>query len=350
MAIGDRHVRELSTGDDYTPSGNLKEVITNVAIDPLASLEMSYSGQTDYVRISPTLGPSTPQIQQDPRYLLTSDVTIRCQGFSLYGTNNSTSSPALYIANPLNPNSSISPFGEVGELFSIAYRAYDIDIFPNGDVLVVSNASSNSRTIRLYRVNPSDPDDETGNYGFIGSKTYGLTFFFDAIGVAIDDSTGNIYVIIRNTSGVSRLVILNPDNISDTTGIYNNGSTISSGFTNFLGGMVYDSRNNGLYTLEGTSLWYINPLDPRSTTSPYGEVGSLPSGLGTSLAIAIRNDGNLYVVGLNNNLWLINPFDPDDETGIYGEVGTLNFTPDGIALASGGTVDANARISTVEVA
>ena len=88
MAVGDSNVRQLSTGDSYTPSGSLRELITAIRLETGVTLEMRPSGQSAWVDISPTSETSTdavaqsPLIQQNPGYVLDSSVTIRATGSS----------------------------------------------------------------------------------------------------------------------------------------------------------------------------------------------------------------------------------------------------------------------------
>ena len=134
----------------------------------------------------------------------------------------------------------------------------------NGDIIVTSDRS---RLERLFRVNPADPDDETGDYGFLGNLPSNLT---EPVGIVIE------------TSGTV---------------------------------LIVDDATN--------SLWRINLDDVFNGTN----LGSFYSISNNILGGDLNSDGDLYLLGGGNNLdhilYRVNPADPDDETGVYGEIGIL---------------------------
>ena len=68
--------------------------------------------------------------------------------------------------------------------------------------------------------------------------------------------------------------------------------------------------------------WYdVDTTTPSDTVSR----GSVPSGLGIAVGLAIDDNDDAYVVDdSGDELWLLNPSDPDSESGIYGEVEDLD--------------------------
>ena len=130
----------------------------------------------------------------------------------------------------------------------------------------------------LWRINPLDPDDQTGNYGLVG-----------ALPPAMHTPQG----------------------------------------------LAFDGDGE-LLCIEGGMLWRINTDDPDDETGIYGLIGNLPSGAGTGSGLAISQAGEVYLVnrsGGQTSLWRINPDDPDDETGDFGRVGFLpNVLPRGLAF------------------
>ena len=135
----------------------------------------------------------------------------------------------------------------------------------------------------LWRINPANPGDETGNFGEVGNLPPGL-------------------------SSPQGLVLHE--------------------------GMLYCVESNG-------ALWRINPANPSDASGVFGEVGNLPSGTGTPRGLASLDGALLCSTSgaVRDELWRINPDNPDDESGVYGVVGLLPAgltEPRGLVARGGG--------------
>ena len=155
----------------------------------------------------------------------------------------------LYRIDPADPDSTTSPFGEVGDLFNNAGNVGGATEH-DGFLYVIDNNRW------LSRINPEDPDDETGDFGRIATR---------------------------------------PSEEAD-----NPGALVSHD------GSLY--AVTGLAGPDG--LWRINPDDPSDESGDFGLVGPLPTAITVPAGLA-SHDGNLYAVDqTTDELWRINPDDP----------------------------------------
>ena len=349
MAVGDRHVRQLETGDTYTPSSSLKEVITNIVTDPLAVLDIEYSGETNPITISPTLQRTSPRIQQYPNFVLTSDVTLSLRSRSLYVLTNNH---IVHRVNPLNPGDTSAPFESIGSAPSIpSIGIGSIAGDANGDLVVVYYSSVSDNLV-FIKLNPDDLSDTSGDYG--EGNSISIIFAYSVSGAISGsnarsftiDNAGDYWVgFFGNTN--RDVVRFNPDDLSDSSGTYRSKQGLPSGLSEPRG-IVFDNGGQGLYVADGNELWYLDAQDHTNTTTPYGVIGDMSSSLLAS-GLEIRSDGLLYVID-SSELWLVDPNDPDSEVGQLGLVGTGSFTnPRGMAMLTGSAVPVIARISTIEV-
>ena len=230
----------------------------------------------------------------------------------------------LWLVNPADSDDETGDYGLVGTLPSGLTAPQGVAVKANGDLYVVDSVGDD-----LWLVNPADSDDETGDYGLVGTLPSGLTA---PQGVAVK-ANGDLYVV--DNVG-DELWLVNPADPDDETGDYGLVGTLPSGLTVPTGVAV--KANGDLYVVDnvaifGDELWLVNPADPDDETGDYGLVGTLPSGLTVPTGVAVKANGDLYVVdSFGDELWLVNPADPDDETGDYGLVGTL---PSGLTVPTG---------------
>ena len=223
----------------------------------------------------------------------------------------------LWLINPTDPGDESGDFGLVGEFatglsvpFSMTSHA--------GDLYVADSTGD-----ELWRINPADPDDEAGGFGLVGTFPVDLTF-----PTGMTSHGGSLYVA---DSAGDELWRINPANPSDESGVFGLVGTFPTDLTN-PGGMT--SHDGSLYVVDNTGdeLWRINPDDPDDESGDFGEVGTLPSGL-TIPSGMTSHDGSLYVVDNDGDeLWLINLANPSDETGGFGLVGEF---PTGVASPNG---------------
>ena len=189
----------------------------------------------------------------------------------------------------------------------------------------------------LWRINPSDPDDVTGDFGLVGDLPAGLT---TPAGAAFD---GNGDLIVYDSGG-REIWRINTDDPSDETGIYGLVGIPPNGFEG-----IAISPNGDLYGIKAGSsgtedLWRVNLADPADETGVYGLVGSTPLVSGAPRGLGFNPDGDLYMVTSARVIFRINPDDPSDISGDFGQIGTLPsdatapyalaFDPDGNAYTS----------------
>ena len=196
--------------------------------------------------------------------------------------------------------------------------------FEGAQWLVVESSDSD-----IWRINPDDPDDETGDFGLVGSFPSGLV---QPTGIGYGD--GKWLAIDNDGDELWRINIDDPD---DETGDFGLVGALPSGLAGGQG-IAYGDGKWLAIDNAGDELWRISPDDPDDETGDFGLVGTFPSGLISPTGIAYGNGIWLVLDNSGDELWRINPDDPDDETGDFGLVGALQtgFTfPQGIAYGDG---------------
>ena len=175
----------------------------------------------------------------------------------------------------------------------------------------------------LWRINPDDPGDTSGDFGLVGDFPSGLT---SPQGVAYGDGRW----LVADAGG-DELWRINPDDPGDTSGDFGLVGDFPSGLGSPRG-FAYGDGRWLVADAGGNELWRINPDDPGDTSGDFGLVGTFPSGLTRPRAFAY-GDGRWLVADDNGNeLWRINPDDPDDTSGDFGLVGTF---PSGLGSLQG---------------
>ena len=78
----------------------------------------------------------------------------------------------------------------------------------------------------------------------------------------------------------------------------------------------------------------LNVSMPADTTTPYGSLGTGPSGLdsGSGVGMALAPNGDIFAIEQDRDFWRLNPNDLDDETGDYGLVGRAYFSGSATAM------------------
>ena len=224
----------------------------------------------------------------------------------------------LWRISTASPSDASSPYGNQGTLPSGAGIISAWGTAPNGDII-----GPTLSTNFLWRINPVDPDDETGDYGQVeGSFLFGTTNRAATI-----DANGDLLIVNTRlgSPNVSRVNILTPN---DTTSPYGALGNLPSGFTDRPTSAALDA-NGDLWITERNqdSIWRINLSNTNDETGDYGEH------VGTAMpfnpqAIAIDPSGDLWVIGPDPgtaalHLYRLDPEDLDNGTAPYGDQGTL---------------------------
>ena len=232
----------------------------------------------------------------------------------------------LWRINPDNPGDVSGDYGLVGDLPSGLTNPNGI-AYGDGRWLVVDNTGD-----ELWRINPDNPGDASGDYGLVGDLPSGLAAprgggYGDSRWLIVDSSGGELWRI-------------NPDNPGDEGGVYGLAGTLPSGLTNPRG-IGYGDGRWLVVDSSGDTLWRINPDNPGDESGDYGLVGDLPPRLTSPNGIGYGDGRWLVVDSTGATLWRINPDNPGDASGDYGLVGDL---PSGLTSPLGVGYDTSAAI------
>ena len=193
--------------------------------------------------------------------------------------------------------------------------ATGIEIISATEVLVADDGSNG-----LWRINPSDPSDTSGDYGKVGDFPSGLN---SPRGMAID-SNGDLWITDNTDDDLWKI---NPANPSDTSGDYGRVGLLPTG--NDADSAAFDSAGN-LWTADRDSdeLYLINTADPDDTSGDFGLHCSFGSGFGIAIGLAVDSHGDVWVSAYHtrkdSRLSRIDIGDCDRTTGGYGDQGQIN--------------------------
>ena len=311
MAIGDKHLRVIEAGQSYTPAAGVKELITNINLHSLSDFEIKYAGQSKYIDFIDKSSQS-PYTMQNPGFILTPNITIRQKVNILIiglGTN-------LLSWSEDNPNQ----FVDLGNIDvhceNAEYERIDgITVYSNGDLLIKTVEpnieSGETRNLNLYRINPNNLQDVSGNYGpLVGSDTFILSSGSQHSGSVTFGPSGDIYVL---TYG--KIYRLNPTNIADETGTYRNEMRADDDLVRAL---IYNGVD--FIGFRSKSVFKFSPSALRTTTS-LGTVATVLLSEGLAYNSVTGNFYGLFTsrnVSRQSQIKLLNKDDVSDDTGIFG--------------------------------
>ena len=215
----------------------------------------------------------------------------------------------LWRLNPDNPSDTTGDFGLVGDLPSGLASPSGL-AYGDGRWLCTDDDGD-----ELWRLNPDNPGDETGDFGLVGDLPSGLN---QPGGLAYGD--GRWLCVDRAGNELWRL---NPDNPGDETGDFGLVGDLPSGLDSPSGLAYGDGRWLCTERASDDELWRLNPDDPSDTSGDFGLVGDLPSGLASPSGLAYGDGRWLCTDDDGDELWRLNPDNPSDMTGDFGEVGSL---------------------------
>ena len=307
-------------------------------------------------------------------------------------SGSTSSADFIYRFNLSNLSDTSGDYGLIGRMPSSLTRVSGVAIDSNGDAIVTEQSGFGSLGDSVWRINLSDPDDVTGDYGLIGglstelgNNTRGIDIDSEGNAVIIQGIANNLWVVrveepsntspseggygklldfpstLINATGVGLITLpsityqdafivddngdelwrINLENPSDVTGDYGLIGALPSGLSTPSG--VGITSNGDLLILDesGRELWRINPANPSDEAGDYGLVGTLPSGLNVPRAIGLLSNGDLIIghdAGISSSIWRINPANLSDTSGNYGNLGTI---PSGLTSFRGLGIDAN---------
>ena len=164
---------------------------------------------------------------------------------------------------------------------------------------------------KIFRINPN-----TFDLTLLGGLGPGVGGFE---GLAIDDDQRLFG--LHGGNGVYRVNPWNPETLTSPYGLIAEWpADITTG-----GGVVGSTIfNQDLWVIRAPAgadaeLWRLNAEDPSSRITPFGNQGTLPSGIGSNVR-SIASDGTNFIVPQfgGDRLYRVNPNDPDDTTGVFG--------------------------------
>ena len=226
----------------------------------------------------------------------------------------------LWRINPTTPNDETGDYGLVGALPSGLPYGTGVTALSNGDLIVIGP--------NLWRINPNNPSSEIGDYGLVGEFP---SSFGDAGGITV--LSNDDLMVVDFGATIDRLWRIDPTNPSNQAGDYGLVGAFPSGLQNPQGIAVLSNGDFMVADNIGNELWRINPVAPNDEAGDYGFLGAFPSGVGNARGMAVLANGDLMVLEASGSeLWRINPTTPNDETGDYGLVGDF---PSGLGSAQG---------------
>ena len=247
----------------------------------------------------------------------------------------------LWRINPSDPDDTSGDFGEVGDLPATLTTPDALAFDENGDLLCLDSSGD-----ELWRINLDTPSDETGDYGLVGDLPSGLT---QPNGIAVSPA-GDVYVVNVGSGSVSELWKINPADPTDDTGDFGEVGRLPVLAGNARG-LSFNPAGE-LYLITIGTLWLVNPDDPGDETGDYGQIGLLPAVVTTAYALAFDPSGNAYVTSVGSGggqLVRINPENPTDTSGDFGLVGSFQsglLQPYGMAFSGPHTNEWIASIGT----
>ena len=237
----------------------------------------------------------------------------------------------IYRVNIDDPDDATTPYGSLGAMpdvgANVGHNA--ITVAPNGDFIVMAVNGVNNVGM-IWRINPSDIDDLTGDYGSVGTVYIRGGSAINFVGMALD-TNGDL--LAHDSNELFRISLTNP---SIDSGIYGKIGDMPSGIN--AQGIDIDS-NGDVWVASADAirnhLWKINPASPGSTSGGYGNQGELTMTGATPLrGLAVLNNDDIMVVNQGGQIYRINPADITDTTGDYGQAMSA---PSGITMPFGMT-------------
>ena len=149
-------------------------------------------------------------------------------------------------------------------------------------------------------------------YGETWSNEYGTATFGSA---TVEISTGDRTMTKTPQTGTYEI------STADTSSPFGVIGDLPTGLTSPHAMTFHDGD---LYIIDNDDLWRIHEDEPDRTSGDFGLVGALPSGLTNPRGMTSQG-GDLYIVTAgSDDLWRINPDDPDDTSGDFGVIGALH--------------------------
>ena len=233
----------------------------------------------------------------------------------------------LCVIDINNPSNTSPPYGRRGSIItnSTIYSSFSY----GGHLYVIDSGE------KLYRVNVHDPADLSEPYGLVGSIDTNRRIKIVKSGATV---MGQDILITGEDSDDSNIRLalwrLNPDDWSAPTrvGLFPYERATAGAQTYWsIAGRGLASLGTKLYTFgywgHLRKLFRINPSSPTTTSSPYGDKGEVLwpiSGEGEMVSEGTGIYATARPAGDNTaRLYRINPDDPDSNQSPYGDQGVL---------------------------
>ena len=231
----------------------------------------------------------------------------------------------LWRVNTEAPDSTTSPYGDQGSFPSGLTRSEGIEMVSSTEVLIVDSDSDS-----LWSVNPADPDDTTGDYGEVGDL---VTTLVAPKGLA-RDSAGDLWVTEDPPSGGDNLYKINPADPDDTTGDYGLVGEMPSGITQTRAAAFAPDGTFYVVDTWDDQIWVVDTDDPDGSGS---SLHCTVSGISSMGGMAIDSHGDAWVSNTNwqwDELWRLDLDDCSRSDDGYGDQGSFNSSLTGPASLS----------------
>ena len=234
----------------------------------------------------------------------------------------------ISLSNPLDTS---GDYGLIGNFPSDLGSPQGLGIAPNGDGYVIDNQNSGSSGRMIWRVNISDPDDTSGDYGEVRDYNFG---FASILSIEVDGS-GNLWLTSDFTLDVLSRLNANDFDTTDRSVRMNTNPR----------GLAFDADGD-IILLGSSSIWRLVPANITGLSTMtgfdvdsdlYESIGSLPTGLNGPSSIGVDSNGDAIITSTSDNsIWRVNLSNTSDVSGVYGSIGILpsGLTPSGLTIVS----------------
>ena len=180
---------------------------------------------------------------------------------------------------------------------------------------------------RLVRIDTDNPINDDDPYGSIGDLPAGIDDPQSLVALRDD----RLYIVNGNATNAG-LWRVNPDDPDDTSGDFGRVGSFPAGLTNPRGAFP---ANQDIYIVQGNAnpeaddLWRVNEFDPDSLANPLGLQYSLPTNITGAPTSGVFHDAYAYLVtGAGRQLFRVDPDNlshgqfttPDNRFGLVGEL------------------------------
>ena len=314
----------LKTPDGYVwlTSGDLLSGIENtVDEDDIDNLD-----EVAVIRHTVGQDPTRRLPIADLRTVMTRDLSFANRNLDNIAFADKDARDGHRVAIGVTPPFKDFPFGSgelLGNVFAGASSISGATAFRNS----LYGIDSGFTPARLVRIDTSNPRNDNGPYGSIGDLDPGIDDPQSLVAVGDD----RLYIVNGNATNAG-LWRINPDDPDDISGDFGRVGSFAAGLSNPRAAFP---ANEDIYVVQGNAnpeaddLWRVNEFDPDSLANPLGLQYSLPSNITGAPTSGVFHDAYAYLVtGAGRQLFRVDPDNlshgqfttPDNRFGLVGEL------------------------------